>query len=117
VKRGAALRVYLDEDVDVMLARLLVARGFDCQTASELGHLGWSDEQHLENAEAAERVIITHNRVDFELLARQWWTQSREHAGMVLAVRRAHTSALLHRILPVLSKYDQAGWHNVVMYA
>ncbi len=38
-----ALRLYLDEDVDVLLARLLVARGFDCVTASALGHLGWTD--------------------------------------------------------------------------
>ena len=63
---AAALRVYLDEDVDVMLARLFGARGFDCVAASELGHFGWSDEQHLERAATEERVIITHNRVDFQ---------------------------------------------------
>ena len=64
---AAALRVYLDEDVDVLLARLLSSRGFDCLTASELGHLGWTDQQHLEWAAAEERIMITHNRVDFEV--------------------------------------------------
>jgi predicted nuclease of predicted toxin-antitoxin system len=114
---AVGLRVYLDEDVDVLLSRLLKARGFDSVTASELGHLGWSDEQHLEWADTEDRVTITHNRVDFENLARQWWTQSRGHGGVVLAVRRANSYELLRRVLPVLSLYDQAGWHNVVMYA
>lgn len=111
------LRVYLDEDVDVLLSPLLNARGFDCVTASERGHLGWDDEQHLQWAATEGRVTITHNRVDFENLARQWWSQSREHAGIVLSVRRATTYDLLRRVLPVLALYDQAGWRNVVMYA
>ena len=45
-------------------------------------------------------VIITHNRVDFQNLARQWWQQSREHAGIILAVRRASTHDLLRHVLP-----------------
>ena len=112
-----ALRIYLDEDVDVLLARLLNARGHDCLTASELGHLGWADERHLEWATVQTRVLITHNRVHFESLAREWYGESKEHAGIVLAVRRASTYELLRRVLPVLGVYDQDGWRNVVMYA
>lgn len=111
------LRVYLDEDVDVLLGRLLDARGFDSLNASSAGHLAWPDERHLEFAAADERVLITHNRVDFEELARQWWKQSREHAGIVLAVRRAGSYDLMRRVLPVLTLYSQAEWHNVVTYA
>ena len=113
----SVLRVYLDEDVDVLLARLLGARGFDCVTASELGHLGWTDEQQLEWSAAEERTLITHNRVDFENLARQWWSRSKAHAGIILAVRRANSNELLRRVLPILALYDQAGWRNVSMYA
>ncbi len=36
------MRVYLDEDVDVLLGRLLVARGFDCVSAFEMGNLAWT---------------------------------------------------------------------------
>ena len=114
---AAALRVYLDEDVDVLLARLLSSRGFDCLTASELGHLGWTDQQHLEWAAAEERIMITHNRVDFENLARQWWSQTRDHAGIVLTVRRTNTHEVIRRVVPVLSLYEQSSWHNTVMYA
>ena len=111
------LRVYLDEDVDVLLAQLLGSRGFDCTFASEENHLRWTDEQHLEWATTDARIVITHNRVHFEALARQWWSESKDHAGIVLAVRRANIYDLTRRVLPVLACYDQTGSRNVVMYA
>lgn len=111
------LRIYLDEDVDVLLSKLFGARGLDCISALQAGHLAWTDEQHLVWAEAETRVLITHNRLDFENLARQWWQGQRDHAGVVLAIRRVDTYDLLRRLLPVLSLYDQTSWNNVVMYA
>ena len=110
------VRTYLDEDVDVLLARLLGSRGFDCVSASELGHLAWTDAKHLDFAAEQGRILITHNRVDFENLAKQWWNQSKDHAGIMLAFRRANTHEVLRRVLAVLSNYDQPGWQNVVMY-
>jgi hypothetical protein len=86
-----ALRVCLDDDVDVLLGRLLDARGFDSLSASRAGNLAWPDQRRLEFAAAEERVLITHNRVDFEELAKQWWKQSRDHG--------------------------QIQWHNTVTYA
>jgi hypothetical protein len=112
-----ASRIYLDEDVAVLLGRLLVARGFDCVSASSAGHLAWHDERHLSFAASEGRILITHNRLDFENLAKLWWGQSRNHAGIILAVRRASTYDLLRRVLPVLALYDQTEWRNVVIYA
>jgi hypothetical protein len=63
------------------------------------------------------RVIITHNRTDFENLARAWWGQQRDHAGLLLAVRRVDTYDLARHVLPVLQLYDQTGWRNTVLYA
>ena len=112
-----SLRLYLDEDVDVLLARLLAARAYDCLTAADAGHLGWTDGAHLEDATRESRVLITHNRTDFEQLAVAWWGQGKEHAGIVLAFRRADTYDLARHILPVLTRYDQSGWRNSVLYA
>jgi hypothetical protein len=39
------LRVYLDEDVDVLLAGLLTAHGYDCLTTAAAGRLGSTDEK------------------------------------------------------------------------
>lgn len=111
------LRVYLDEDVDVLISQLLISRGFESLTAVNAGHLGWADEEHLEFARAESRVLITHNRVDFERLSKTWWTQQKEHAGIILAIRRANTYALVRSLLPVLARYDQSGWRNIVLIA
>lgn len=114
---AARLRVYLDEDVDVLLADLLTAHGLDCQTALATGHIGWSDEAHLEFCSQDARVIVTHNRVDFEQLAAAWWSAKKEHAGIVLTVRRTNTYILVRHVLPVLGVFDQHGWKNQLLYA
>ena len=75
------MRVYLDEDVDVLLGRLLIARGYDSLSALEIGNVAWTDAQQLEFAAQQQRILITHNRADFENLARTWWNDSRDHAG------------------------------------
>jgi hypothetical protein len=112
-----ALRLYLDEDVDVLLADLLAARGFDCLTAGRAGHLGWTDEAHLDYALQECRILITHNRQDFEQLAVRRWGQQKGHAGILIAFRRANTYDLGRHVVPVLVRYDQAGWRDCVMYA
>jgi hypothetical protein len=33
-------------------------------------------------------VVVAHNRIDFEALARQYYEEERRHAGIVCAVRR-----------------------------
>jgi hypothetical protein len=111
------LRVYLDEDVDVLLAPLPVTHGFDCLTTVAAGNLGRTDEEQLTFALQESRVLLTHNRTDFENLAVAWWGQQRDHAGIVLAVRRADSYDLARHALPVLQLYDQAGWRNSVVYA
>jgi hypothetical protein len=82
------LRIYLDEDVDVLLAPVLAAHGLETLTAAAAGALGWSDEAQFTFAAQESRVLVTHNRTDFEHLAVAWWGQ-RDHAGVVLAIRRA----------------------------
>ncbi len=111
------LRLYLDEDVDVLLADLLTAHGYDCLTTTKAGRLGSTDEEQLQYTAQESRVLITHNRIDFEDLARLWWSARQDHAGIVLALRRADVYDLARHLLPVLRLYDQAGWRNNVLYA
>lgn len=113
----APLRVYLDEDVEVLLCTLLAAHGLDCLTTVVAGNRGKTDEEQLRFATSESRVIITHNRDDFENLAKAWWAQQQDHAGIVIAVRRADAYALARHVLPVLHLFDQTGWRNVLLYA
>ena len=64
--------VYLDEDVDVVIADMLKARGFEAVTARDAGRLGATDIEQLAYAAGQQMVLLSHNRVDFEALQRQY---------------------------------------------
>ncbi len=53
--------LYLDEDVSVVVAAILKARGFEVLTARESGQLGRSDSEQLAFAAVAGHVLLTHN--------------------------------------------------------
>ena len=79
--------VYLDEDVSVVVAAVLRARGFVVITARDAGQLGRSDAEQLAFAAGSERVIFTHNRVHFERLHREWLDAGKPHAGILVGRR------------------------------
>ena len=60
------IRLYFDEDVDILVATLLRSRGFDVMTTVESGNLGASDERQIEFAASNGGALVTHNRADFE---------------------------------------------------
>lgn len=80
--------VYLDEDVSVLVASLLVARGFKALTTRYAGQLGQSDRAQLDYAASHGMLFLTHNRADFEALHRQYLAASKAHWGIVIASRR-----------------------------
>ncbi len=80
--------VYLDEDVDVFLAVLLQSRGLDVASAREHRQLGRQDAEQLRHASKEGRVLVTHNRGDFEELHRMYILQGEMHSGIIIAARR-----------------------------
>ena len=56
--------LYLDEDVNVLVAHLLQARGFDVITARDAGQLHATDAEQLAYAVSQARTLVTHNRTD-----------------------------------------------------
>ena len=81
--------IYLDEDVSVLVAILLRGRGLDAVAAVTEHMLGEDDAAQLARAALLGRCIVTHNRVHFELLHRQYLESGRDHAGIIVATRRA----------------------------
>jgi hypothetical protein len=96
------IELYLDEDVSVLVADLLRARGFVATTTREAGKLGSSDLEQLEHAIIQDKTLLTHNRADFETLAQQYFASGRSHHGLVIAVRRP-PSEIVRRLLPILN--------------
>ena len=82
------IELYLDEDVDVLVADLVRARGFKAVTTTEAGQKGKADDDQLAFAASQQWTLLTHNRVDFEELAQQYFADGKTHSGIIIAARR-----------------------------
>lgn len=89
------MRLYLDENVPVILARMLAEEGLDCTTARDAGNLSLSDDGHLAFATSAQRIMVTFDCKDFLALAACWQQAGRSHAGIILT--KPHPIHELHR--------------------
>jgi hypothetical protein len=67
------IELYFDEDVDVLVAELIRARGFSAITTREAGQLGRDDAVQLAYAADQQKTLVTHNWVDFEALAQAYF--------------------------------------------
>ena len=78
----------MDEDVDLLIADLVAARGFAAVTAREARQLRRSDAEQLDYAVARSMCIVTHNRRHFEELHFQYMAAGHAHAGIITAFRK-----------------------------
>ncbi|MDF0675553.1 MAG: DUF5615 family PIN-like protein [Nitrospira sp.] len=81
------MKLYFDEHIHPLVAVMLRERGIDCRTTQEADHLGRSDEDQLRYATAQRRVLVTFDRRDFLILARQWAVINQSHAGLILSTQ------------------------------
>jgi hypothetical protein len=82
------IELYVDEDVDVLIAQLLRVRGFIVVTTQGAGQLRNSEAEQLAYAVSQHKTLLTHNRVDFEALTQTYVAAGQPHDGIILAVRR-----------------------------
>ena len=107
--------LYFDEDVSVLLARILNGRGFNVLTARDAGMLGKGDREHLLFATKEDRTIFTHNRRDFEELHSLWIESQLEHCGIVVAGRR-DVYEVAKRIGSLLESMEHTQFRNQIFY-
>lgn len=113
--KGEPVRLYIDEDVDVLIATVLCSRGYDAVTTVESGNRGGADELQLRAATKSGRSIVTHNRVDFERLATELFERGESHAGIIIAQRRPPYE-IVSRLLPVLATRNAAEMVDQLLY-
>ena len=109
------IELYLDEDVSVLVADLIRARGFVALTTPESGQTGRSDAQQLEYAVSRRKALLTHNRADFEALARHYFSMGRKHSGIIIAVRRPPYD-IARRLLAILNQVTADEMENQLRY-
>ncbi len=82
------IELYCDEDVDVLVADLMRARGFRAITTQEVNQKAQTDEEQLAYAGSEQLTLLTHNRIDFENLAQQYLSDGKTHFGIIIASQR-----------------------------
>lgn len=106
---------YLDEDVSVLVAKLLQSRGFSVTTTLDAHQIGSTDAEQLAFATSQHHAILTHNRADFEKLAAEHFAANHPHSGIIIAVRRSPYE-LARRLLTLLNEVSADEMENQVRY-
>jgi len=107
--------LYLDEDVDVLVSGLVRARGFGALTTQEARQIGKTDAEQLAFAASRRKTLLSHNRVDFEALARQYFEEGKTHSGIILAVRRK-PQELCRRLFILLNSFTAEEMESQIKY-
>jgi predicted nuclease of predicted toxin-antitoxin system len=107
--------LYLDEDVNVLIADLLRARGFDVITARDAKQLHGTDAEQLAYAVSQARTLVTHNRTDFEELVQSYFDSGQMHYGVIFAVRRP-PQEIARRLFAILNNVTADEMQSQVRY-
>jgi hypothetical protein len=94
--------IYLDADVERMIAKALRQRGYTCHAADEVGMKQASDEAQLEYAARMGYALVTYNVEHFAPLHARHLQKGWEHSGIVLIPKRWGASEVLRRLLKLL---------------
>lgn len=109
------VKTYLDENISVIVAEILRSRGFQAITTQEVGNKGLSDGSQLEFASQQKMAILTHDRVDFEDLAKNYFARGKNHHGIIIAYHRK-PNLIAERFLIVLNRVTADEMRNQIIY-
>ena len=109
------MKLYLDEDVPLELARQLQLKGHDVATPQEVGMLHSDDPDQLAFAASQQRVILTFDK-GYYRLAEEWFLQGRPHSGIVISreYQPDEMRTLLSLCLNFLARETEATMANMV---
>jgi hypothetical protein len=106
------VRYYLDEHVDLDVARALRRRGVDVVTAQEAGQRATDDEILLRTATADSRVFVSQDADVLRLIS-----QGEPHAGIAYAPQGTPVGDLIRGLMliyDVLGAEEMVGWVEFV---
>jgi predicted nuclease of predicted toxin-antitoxin system len=101
---GLSLLIYLDHNVDPLLAKDARRAGYDAVAAVEVGNAALADADQLRWATDRGRCIFTHDYDDYPRLAIDWFHAGRDHRGIILCRQPPDISygEMLRRLLRLL---------------
>lgn len=99
------------------LVHALRARGVDVTTAVDEGMIERDDAEHLDYATAQGRVLYTFNVGDFNRLHKEYLTQGKNHAGIILAPQQRYSvGEQMRRLLRLMATKSADNMKNNVEF-
>ena len=105
------IKFYTDENVAKTVVKGLRTRGVDVLTCQESNMLSATDEEQLEYATQAERVIFSHDADFLRIHA-----SSVEHAGIVCTANREDVGKIIRNLKLIHDVLDSEGMKNNVEF-
>lgn len=109
------ISLFLDEDVSVLIAKLIRSRAYSAMTTLESRRVGRSDVEQLEFATLQQMAILTHNRDDFAEFSRQYIANGKNHSGIIVSVRRSPYD-ITRRLLALMDRVTGEEMENQLLY-
>jgi nucleoside-diphosphate-sugar epimerase len=113
------VRLLLDAHISGRrVATKLRARGHDVYAADEQRELdGASDEGVLALAASQQRIMVTFDIADFPRIVREWDSENRHHAGVIVFagdIDHSHVGSILRLLEAAFVLYpDQRAWSDL----
>ena len=108
--------LYFDEDVSVIVAKIIRAHGFKVSCAIEVKECGRSDEEQFTYATKNNYILVTHNIRDFIKLHKESLKKQVNHCGIILATRKRDNYEFARRLLELLGKIKPRDLDNQIKY-
>ena len=101
--------LYLDEDVQLLLAKVLRDRGYDAISSDECGNRGKSDLEQFRFAIAQRRSVLTFNISHFVPVAREAMAQGETFPALIVSDQLPFRE-LLRRTCGCLMRGRRSKW-------
>ena len=109
------VEIYLDENVHVLIAKIIQSHGFTAITTQDVGRKGASDPSQLQYAAERGYAILTHNRTDFEELAAEYFAAGKNHCGIVILADNS-PQEIARRMISILNDFTADEMKNQIIY-
>ena len=109
------IKLYLDENVDILVAQILKTYDYDVLTSLDAGKLKISDEEQLAFAVEERRALLTHNIKDYQKLAESYFENNKLHHGILLS--SFHTPHdMVKRLLVIMNRVTAEEMKNQIRF-
>ena len=109
------IKLYLNENIPVVVAHGLLLRGYDVITTHEVGNSGATDKQQLDFAIKSDRTIFTFNISDFSKLHLEYISIGKTHKGIILS-NQMSVGTIIKAISKLLISKNAKDVENVVVW-